>query len=691
MKDVEILRQSIRAVTQILTVSDVRVTQQGMDAYTSFDNKSGKITQINLPYLPDDAPESLIQAVQGYLDHEVGHALFTDFEVVRSVTDDCTKQLHNIVEDAFVERKMIGKFRGSAYNIGNVSEFFREKHLNKVIATGNEDDIKKCLIVAAIRAFSGQESYMTYMSDKWHYLEDFKKKVEPLSAMLSSTKTTKDCLNAAIAIKEAIEDKKPPQSHADEGESDQTDKPNKSESDDNQSAGKPVQEDEEEGDDEEGGETDDNQQRDEDDDDSEGESDSDEADESDSDDDEGDDSEGDSNSGDEDEGDEEGESSGDAKGSDDVSDSNESEEDSGSEMGTNSSESESDGSDDDANQDEVADDEDFTPPPQSMSELISDGLNGEFGQSLANEVANKAQLSDYLIYTDEYDELGLYEDIKFGALASEEQVKVFEDAVSHMMSPIQKDIERAICARSASTHTGGFRSGKLHSSALSRLATNDDRIFRRKQINTTKDVAVSLVMDCSGSMGGSKIKLAAYSAYTLSTVLDRLGINHEVIGFTSGSMESNVFRKMEEESQRHNIRYARYETTIMPIFKTYNERMSMKVKKRLANVNEGCLGANVDGESIAIAAKRLMAQKEKGKVMIVLSDGMPAVWGNDIAPHLKQTVKQIEASGVNIVGIGIHSKAVEQFYSKSIYVDDISQLPSVVGRQLKAMLLGSSK
>ena len=113
-RDVETLRQSIRAITQILTESNVKVTQQGMEAYTTADPKTGAIKHINLPYLPDDASETLIQAVQGYLDHEVGHALFSDFSLLKSVTSDSIKQLHNIVEDAFVERKMAQKFRGSA-------------------------------------------------------------------------------------------------------------------------------------------------------------------------------------------------------------------------------------------------------------------------------------------------------------------------------------------------------------------------------------------------------------------------------------------------------------------------------------------------------------------------------------------------------------------------------------------------
>lgn len=664
MKDVEILRQSIRAVTQILAESDIKVTQQGMDAYTVC-APSGKINQINLPYLPDDATDDLIAAVQGYLDHEVGHALFTDFEVVRSVSSDLVlKNLHNIVEDAFVERKMVEKFRGCAYNLQNVGAFYREKHLDKVLATGTEDDIKKSLIVAAIRSFSGQEDFTNYMSDKWHLITEFKAQVEPLAVMLSATRNSQDCLDAAKAIKEAITPVQPPKPES-------TAKPE--EDDEHQEGDESTQSNEPS---EETSDSDGNSESDEDTS-NEGERKADEELEGESEQvakPEPEESEEEAEPK-EDDGDDEGEGNGDSDGEEEESEEQEEQEE-GDSAGLEPTE---------ASGEESEEGEDDMP---SLADLIGGGLDGGYSESLATEVADKAQLSEYLIYTDEHDRLGLYEEIDFGPLASDTQVAKFEKVVNHMLSPIQKDIERAICARSASTHTGGFRSGKLHSSALSRLATGDDRIFRRKQINTTKDVAVSLVVDCSGSMGGAKMKLAAYSAFALSSVLDRLGITHEMIGFTTERLPDGVYDQMSESARKHNLDYSRYESLVMPIFKGFREKMSMKVKRRLANLNEDNMGSNADGESIAIAAKRLMAQKEKGKIMIVLSDGYPQVWGGDIRPHLKESVKRIELSGINVVGIGIESKAVEEFYSKSIYVDDVEQLPTVVGKQLKAMLLG---
>ncbi|MFH3664057.1 cobalamin biosynthesis protein CobT, partial [Acinetobacter baumannii] len=58
--------------------------------------------------------------------------------------------------------------------------------------------------------------------------------------------------------------------------------------------------------------------------------------------------------------------------------------------------------------------------------------------------------------------------------------KRLEDKVASMVGPMQKDMERAIQARSKSVWENGLKQGKLNSSSLARLAsTGDCRIFRK--------------------------------------------------------------------------------------------------------------------------------------------------------------------------------------------------------------------
>jgi cobaltochelatase CobT len=74
--------------------------------------------------------------------------------------------------------------------------------------------------------------------------------------------------------------------------------------------------------------------------------------------------------------------------------------------------------------------------------------------------------------------------------------------------------------------------------------------------------------------------------------------------------------------------------------------------------------------------------------MIVLSDGKPSASGHgDFHGHLKAVTKQIDASGVDLVGIGITDDSVRHYYKKCIVIHSVDELPGVVMGQLKSLLL----
>lgn len=264
-----------------------------------------------------------------------------------------------------------------------------------------------------------------------------------------------------------------------------------------------------------------------------------------------------------------------------------------------------------------------------------------------------------------------------------------EGKTEHMVGPLQKDLERAISARSLASWENGRRSGKLHSANLARLATHDPRVFRRKHENRSKDVAVSLVIDMSGSMHGGKILLATQAAYALASVLERLRITHEVICFTTGKAVADESLIRAEEAKMGR-RYTRNEALYMPVLKNYGERFGVDVRSRFGWLpNTSTMRNNVDGESVEIAARRLLSRKENGKVMIVLSDGYPAASGDSgkLNDHLKEVVKESMRAGINVVGIGIQSDSVKSFYPKSVVINDVDELPKTVIQELRHLLI----
>jgi len=111
---VSVIRNSISAITQILAGRNIAVYQRGLVACVSYSEATGEPVSVTLPYLPDDASDDLILAVQGFLDHEVGHLLFTDNKAVLEIGHDADwLHMQNVLEDPFVEKNMQKAFPGS--------------------------------------------------------------------------------------------------------------------------------------------------------------------------------------------------------------------------------------------------------------------------------------------------------------------------------------------------------------------------------------------------------------------------------------------------------------------------------------------------------------------------------------------------------------------------------------------------
>jgi cobalamin biosynthesis protein CobT len=113
-------------------------------------------------------------------------------------------------------------------------------------------------------------------------------------------------------------------------------------------------------------------------------------------------------------------------------------------------------------------------------------------------------------------------------------LEAIDQAVQQAVGPLMKDLRRLIAARSQVRRIPGKRSGRLHAPSLHRIKLGDDRVFSRKEESPSLDTAITLLIDCSGSMASGRLKLATETAYALGKVLDKLNISFECIGFTDG-------------------------------------------------------------------------------------------------------------------------------------------------------------
>ena len=314
-------------------------------------------------------------------------------------------------------------------------------------------------------------------------------------------------------------------------------------------------------------------------------------------------------------------------------------------------------------------------------------------QHITDEAVRQTRGADYAIYSNEFDIFAKHDMTpKFQAA----QFTMLEDQTRGMVGVMQKEIERMMAQRNRVFNVGGQKSGKLNAPGFSRILVNDPRVFKRKQEHQAKDTAVSLLVDNSGSMSGQRILTAMTAAYALSSTLDRVNIQHECLGFTTtynGKPGSGYdYYKIEQEQRKLGVEYSRIVPLRITIFKDFTERLAPPVRHRFADMayNQPNMMSNIDGEAVQIAVNRLLQRKEQRKVLLVLSDGMPAggVPG-DLYSHLHKVVDDAEKAKIEVIGIGIQTNAVKSFYPKNVVLNDVGELPKLVMGELKKILLAA--
>ena len=790
-QDIALMREVIVKVTQLLAGKGLVVTQRGASAYVEND-KAGKPIRVNIPQIPDTATAELLMAIQGFIDHEVAHILFTEF-TYKMKERRASAKLHglwNMLEDPLIEKRMADKFPGSHYKLGRLHEFFLKKITEPHIAEAKGDPKKEfeAIIVVMARALCGQKVFNDWMTGKGYWEHPLVKSLldglpKDIRARMTGMKNTRD----AFAIAEVYHSvlcpppppappAPPPGSPTEPSKSDSTEKTksdgkgankDKPEDEEDEGAGgeksaekdksastgddeKPSEDKGESSEEDAGEEADGPKETEKPGEGEKGEDESEDEETSGSSESESDDSELPSEgAGDADGSDGDGDGAVDPEESEDDADGDDGERDNDhgepadrerdedgddGEVGTSASDGGEDEESDDgsAGAGSESDDSDAgdegsggeagegsaggepsdeleesgeSKDPGMGSSAFSDmeiEVDGDkFKDAIVGEITDLATRmtrgAEYRVFTKDYDDVSV-----ITGKVTDEEFESFDSSTRHMIGPMQKDIERLMASRSNVLKLPGFRSGRLHAASLHKLLVGDDRVFRRLHENTSKDTAVGLVVDNSGSMGGKKMTTAMQAAYALSQTLERVKIAHEVLGFTTLPANRTLDDLITAEEARIGKQYGRIEPIYMPIYKDFNERLTPAVKQRFAVAAEhqNFLRNNVDGECIEVAATRLMRRKEKRKVLIVLSDGSPSAAAHytyrsgerpeaALNSHLHQVIEESTKRGIEVIGIGIMDDSVRHYYPKHVVLKRIEELPSTIMKELKRILLAA--
>ena len=187
--------------------------------------------------------------------------------------------------------------------------------------------------------------------------------------------------------------------------------------------------------------------------------------------------------------------------------------------------------------------------------------------------------------------------------------------------------------------------------ATHRLAASqagESRLFIQRQPRIAPNAAVHLLVDISGSMGkpigeGNRkyFHVANEAALALAMALEGIPGVVPAVSYFPGVHQEVSIALLPKQSVRH----------------------------RAACFDQKPRGCTPMAQAMWFAANSLLAQKQKRKLMIVLTDGDPDDWA---ATH--DIVDRCRRSSFELLGIGIQTRSVEKFFPQSIVINDVKDL-----------------
>ena len=195
--------------------------------------------------------------------------------------------------------------------------------------------------------------------------------------------------------------------------------------------------------------------------------------------------------------------------------------------------------------------------------------------------------------------------------------------------------------------------GRLDGRRLHLALAGSRAVYRRKEVKVVPKPVVSFAIDCSDSMawGTDKMALALQAVIAVAEVCDRMAVPTEVVVF--GGFVGAV------------------KTFDQPLARTRDVIGAIKAN-----------GGTPAAEGLWEAGTRLIRRRENRKILFAVTDGVP----NDPAAT-KEVGDMIEASGIELYGIGIGSDAIAQYCSKSKVLVGADGIASAVLNALQERML----
>jgi nitric oxide reductase activation protein len=646
--------------------------------------------------LPAQARENL-WAVRGYMDHEIGHVRFTDFE--HELSDSVPlRNIQNILEDIRIEMEMIRNYPGMKITLKELIEKLTLKHGDL------PQDVQPASLFFRYIFTKGRHEVLAQLSREDVEVNEalldqtfpgLRKRLDPLILKVSKCESTGEAFSLADEIMSLIKDmiESPPNppdnseksdsnafdksdsydSDFDDSDSDDSDKSGSDDSDDSDDSGSDDSDDfdKSDSDDSDKSDPDDSDKSDPDNSDNSDSDDSDKSGSDDSDDSGSDDS--DSDNSDKSDPDDSDKSDPDNSDNSDSDDSDKS----GSDDSDDSDSDNSDKSDTDDSNDSGSDGSDESDSDDSCKPG-SDGTDGAGSEepidSASDELA--ARLQQVLDDPVEFEDLSemLKKEIEqeagneYPAIAIPKLVETFPHipgnrTVQKLSTELKSLLQAHELRSSRPSHSGS----RIVRNRLHRVTAGDYRIFGKKEVKKNLDTAVHILADNSGSMGDyKKFSHCRESSLALLKTLNSVGkINPALSLFPAGWISSFSERQSYQEMLN----------SVLPIQRHGEKLKQMRYPGRPN-------GGTPMAPAIRWAASEMIPLSNKRKIIIALTDGEP-----DDVPETQRSVAEAESCGIEVIGVGILEMVCPEIFSKVEIIRNVEEFPQTIFGLLRDLLI----
>lgn len=299
-------------------------------------------------------------------------------------------------------------------------------------------------------------------------------------------------------------------------------------------------------------------------------------------------------------------------------------------------------------------------------------VDGEFDESgdrqfntatIGNSPTLNASEGGYRVFTKDFDT-----EVHAATLVRGESLKEYREQLDRRIvqqglsvSRLARELRAVLALPVRDGWLYGQEEGTIDGRRLSLLITSppERRLFRLEQTEPVCDVAVSFLIDCSGSMR-SHIESVAILVDVMTRALDQMGVTTEVLGFTTNAWNGGRAHKSWVRAGRP-AHPGRLNESMHLIFKDSDTPWRRARPAMGGLLKSDLFREGLDGEAVGWAAQRLVQRHHGRRLLLVVSDGSPTDGATSLAndphyldQHLCSVVADLQAKAeVEVYGIGV--------------------------------------